>query len=283
MRPFPTLLPLLLVGVIGCGGGGDGAFQPQGYTDDPHGRGGTGGGNGTSFCLRITHKLQACGFMSQGEIQCDPDDEGEGLYLGCLGDCFEAASCAALENYYCDEIGTAAMYACFMACDEAQPHFTCQDGEEIPLDWACDGEPDCEDGSDEANCTDSDLYQCPDEDYYVPADEVCDGYEDCDDGSDEVGCPAGTGFACADGGVVPNEWACDGYDDCDDSSDEANCPVFACGDGQTVSAALRCDDDDDDDCPNGADEVGCAVWVLPCMADGVGGGYEEDSSGPADE
>ncbi len=280
MRPITSVAALVLtLTLTACGGGGSdpaNSYVPNGG-GDPHARGGGGGGTGddASFCLRLTHKLQDCGFMSQGEINCDPDDAGEGPYLSCLADCIDAATCSDLESYYCEDVGTLAMYTCYSGCDEDQPQFTCADGETIPLDWRCDLEEDCDDGSDEVDCSAAEVFQCQDsEDAYVPTDYRCDGYEDCDDGSDEDGCPPGTGFSCADGGVVPHDWACDGYDDCGDGSDEVGCPVFDCGDGTVVSAAFRCDEEAD--CADGADEAGCAVWLLPCMQDGGGGGSIDD-------
>lgn len=62
--------------------------------------------------------------------------------------------------------------------------FTCTNGEQIPLDYRCDEEPDCEDASDELDCEP---------------------------------------FTCGDGSQIPANWACDGEADCADESDEAAC------------------------------------------------------------
>jgi hypothetical protein len=95
-----------------------------------------------------------------------------------------------------------------------KPPFTCDNGEEIPEDWVCDYEEDCEDGSDEQQ----DCPACIDE---IPPDYICDGYPDCPDGSDEdQNCPA-----CVD--QIPPDYICDGYEDCPDGSDEANCSLPA--------------------------------------------------------
>ncbi|CAH1274403.1 OLFM3 [Branchiostoma lanceolatum] len=73
------------------------------------------------------------------------------------------------------------------ACTEDE--FQCGNGRCIPDSFECDGEDDCRDNSDEANCT---------------------------------GCRRGK-FMCEDGGCLPSIFRCDGIGDCDDDSDETNC------------------------------------------------------------
>ncbi|KAI1704155.1 low-density lipoprotein receptor domain class A domain-containing protein [Ditylenchus destructor] len=91
----------------------------------------------------------------------------------------------------------------------------------IPKSWLCDGESDCEDGKDEANCDSSTAPQCnPEKEYQctpspgggvppstssghlmtlygaaslyshhcIPKDWVCDGEPDCVNKDDELGC-----------------------------------------------------------------------------------------------
>lgn len=68
--------------------------------------------------------------------------------------------------------------------------FTCARGVCIREAWRCDGDNDCRDWSDEANCTV--------------------GHHTCEANS----------FQCHTGHCIPQRWMCDGDDDCQDGSDE---------------------------------------------------------------
>lgn len=68
-------------------------------------------------------------------------------------------------------------------CGGAVP-IECGSGETVPIDWACDGEPDCADMSDESDC----FFSCGDGELVSKLDE-CDGEYDCMNGADEKGCP----------------------------------------------------------------------------------------------
>ena len=133
--------------------------------------------------------------------------------------------------------------------DCAEGFTKCGDGVQcVSKEYWCDGgDPDCDDGSDEAEsvCKDytcptgykkcADGMQCIDERWWC--DGIEDGDPDCEDESDEIEsvcreyqclpgykkCTANY-TKCADGAhCTAKEYFCDGADDCADGSDEANC------------------------------------------------------------
>ncbi|KAG7237028.1 hypothetical protein INR49_032873 [Caranx melampygus] len=110
--------------------------------------------------------------------------------------------------------------------------FTCARGVCIREAWRCDGDNDCRDWSDEANCTV--------------------GHHTCEASS----------FQCQTGHCIPQRWMCDGDDDCQDDSDEdpqrcegTRCKGFLCSNDTCLPATVHCNGIQE--CPDGADEHNC--------------------------
>uniref|UniRef100_A0A673GG94 Low-density lipoprotein receptor-related protein 8-like n=1 Tax=Sinocyclocheilus rhinocerous TaxID=307959 RepID=A0A673GG94_9TELE len=165
-------------------------------------------------------------------------------------------------------------------------------GKCVSLSWRCDGERDCENGEDEADCAAGEScsvgeFQCRKRKCLAPV-YVCDGDDDCGDGSDEEKCSPPTcgphEFRCNSSECVPQPWICDGDPDCADGSDEwagqcgggsgrpappptrrlqCGAGEFRCGSGECVKLAWRCDRDPD--CKDKSDEADCPL--LTCRPD----------------
>jgi hypothetical protein len=89
---------------------------------------------------------------------------------------FAAAACSSDPGERCGE----------GRCDQGAPR-GCENGEDVPPDKFCDGNPDCSDGSDEGEVCDGG-FVCADGNTEVPIADTCDGTPDCPDGSDEEDC-----------------------------------------------------------------------------------------------
>uniref|UniRef100_A0A8C2ZGE0 Low density lipoprotein receptor-related protein 8, apolipoprotein e receptor n=1 Tax=Cyclopterus lumpus TaxID=8103 RepID=A0A8C2ZGE0_CYCLU len=150
----------------------------------------------------------------------------------------------------------------------ATTDFACKNGQCVPARWRCDGEPECADGSDEADAICS-RQTCPPEKFdcggaaskCVSLSWRCDGERDCENGADEDQCAAcpSKDFQCRNGKCVAPIFVCDGDDDCGDASDEEKCSTptcgqheFRCNDSECIPALWSCDGDPD--CKDKSDE-----------------------------
>jgi len=172
----------------------------------------------------------------------------------------------------------------FTSCVNDTVTFKCKQDENcISIVRKCDGNLDCNDGSDETTCHPvcaDDWFQCADG-HCIHGSWRCDGHHDCmgGDNSDEDGCPdesqlpettcKDNEFRCSDGLCILDSWKCDGESDCYVTTANGNaededpstcgaeftgptCPQYTCNSGQCILHAWVCDGEND--CDDGTDE-----------------------------
>ncbi|KAM6201811.1 SCO-spondin-like [Rhynchocyon petersi] len=183
----------------------------------------------------------------------------------------DCGNCSCQDSqWYCQDSHCELVPGC------AEGETPCQgSGHCVPLEWLCDNQDDCGDGSDEEGCATPGCvegqFPCS-SGRCLPMALRCDGQDDCADGADEHNCPCPQeSLVCADGQCLPLSLLCDGHPDCPDAADEESClgrshctsGEASCGDGNCVDAFQLCDGVWD--CNNGADEgpEHCPLPSLP--------------------
>ena len=187
---------------------------------------------------------------------------------------------------------------------DGNTRFVCNDDDMTNPNFRCDGDDDCNDGSDElASGENPTCFKCSDSNV-IRVNRLCDGVRECDDGSDELArdcCENGVGgvdsatqtcwkkgsvdqtpenllFVCNGDMTIPNSKLCDGSQDCNDGSDEfmsgENPSCFSCSNGTVILRELHCNGHND--CSDGIDESSCpggtSGWSTGLIAGVVVGG-----------
>jgi len=191
------------------------------------------------------------------EWDCPPPEPRPGQNLGddCTGDhniCVGDLTC--LGYNHSGHEGRICTIGCQLDEDCDDEDFRCMQPAE-GLGWCLPSDTFPED----PGCEDNE-FECHDGSDCVPPEEMCDGENNCDDGTDEADCPEPEPeeFCCADGiGCVPLDKQCNGDNDCVDHSDEFNCPARGCGPLSDCFGGCHCPDANSDGrCDDRDREVG---------------------------
>jgi len=148
-----------LVTLANCGGGGEGA--------------------GNAACRSKIKIYAECGVWEGGSAACHNNPETQ--FEVCLSDCVNDMTCALVEEYVCfDDPNN-----CILNCENQA--FACDDGDFVDTHDECDGEIDCDDGSDENFCN-ATIFRCGAFGGNIEGTRVCDDVVDCPSGTDEEDC-----------------------------------------------------------------------------------------------
>uniref|UniRef100_A0A914DFL6 Uncharacterized protein n=1 Tax=Acrobeloides nanus TaxID=290746 RepID=A0A914DFL6_9BILA len=136
--------------------------------------------------------------------------------------------------------------------------FKCKSGRCIPQSWKCDGDSDCDDGSDEDECSKHES-RCNPQEYECKGSTV---------GQNGYIFHLTQSASLFHHNCIPTSWKCDGEFDCPNKDDEENCGNFTCGNDQfkctsnqdgnfasCIPNSWKCDGQAD--CANGEDEKDC--------------------------